>query len=353
MPEDHAIPNDFTVAALGRGDYAFDTVVPDLSDMDSDNDGMPDFWENANGLDPFDATGDNGATGDPDNDGLLNLQEYDADTNPQHRDTDADGMDDGFEVLFSLLPKADDAFDDADGDGLNNISEFLGADNQAAFAGSTGAILISSSDRSLWGDATDPTSADSDGDAMGDKAEVENDLDPNDASGDNGADGDPDADDLTNIRELQLGTKPTVADTDGDSLKDGWEVANSFDPLNNDTDGDGTLDGEEDTDNDALDNAGEQNRGTEPRNPDTDGDLPAGRLGGLSQPTPAQSRWTRSMPPASTELTVTLTRMAVPTVSSTSLGPTQWVADNFDVDTDNDDVADTDEIPAEHRPSIA
>ena len=341
--EDHAIPNDFTVAALGRGDYAFDTVVPDLSDMDSDNDGMPDFWENANGLDPFDATGDNGATGDPDNDGLLNLQEYDADTNPQHRDTDADGMDDGFEVLFSLLPKADDAFDDADGDGLNNISEFLGADNQAAFAGSTGAILISSSDRSLWGDATDPTSADSDGDAMGDKAEVENDLDPNDASGDNGADGDPDADDLTNIRELQLGTKPTVADTDGDSLKDGWEVANSFDPLNNDTDGDGTLDGEEDTDNDALDNAGEQNRGTEPRNPDTDGDLlPDGwevistNSSAVSlDPLDATGIHGTDGDPDEDGRTNRLEYLA---------GTDPWVADNFDVDTDNDDVADTDEI---------
>ena len=47
--------------------------------MDTDGDGMPDDWEMANGLNKFVADGD----GDADMDGLTNLEEYLAGTNPQ------------------------------------------------------------------------------------------------------------------------------------------------------------------------------------------------------------------------------------------------------------------------------
>ena len=50
--------------------------------LDSDQDGMPDDWEAANGLNPLDGTGDDGAAGDPDGDGAPNLKEYRYGTDP-------------------------------------------------------------------------------------------------------------------------------------------------------------------------------------------------------------------------------------------------------------------------------
>ena len=48
---------------------------------DSDNDGIPDIWEIANGLDPLEATD---ATKDTDQDGLSNLSEFYVGTDPQN-----------------------------------------------------------------------------------------------------------------------------------------------------------------------------------------------------------------------------------------------------------------------------
>lgn len=56
--------------------YTIDAVQAVTHRPDSDNDGLPDTWELQHGLNPLDATGNHGADGDPDADGLTNLQEY-------------------------------------------------------------------------------------------------------------------------------------------------------------------------------------------------------------------------------------------------------------------------------------
>lgn len=66
---------------------------------DTDGDEMPDNWEVQNSLDPLSAMGDDGASGDPDVDGVDNYAEYELGTNPHLADTDNDGLSDGKEAV--------------------------------------------------------------------------------------------------------------------------------------------------------------------------------------------------------------------------------------------------------------
>jgi len=125
------------------------TLDPDNPDStDSDGDCLPDWWEQLYGLDPNDATGENGKWGDPDGDGLNNLAEYLAGTDPFNGDTngdgigdydsprgayaltdgemytDGDGMPDVWESLNGLDPQKYDAHLDLDNDGWSNYSEY-------------------------------------------------------------------------------------------------------------------------------------------------------------------------------------------------------------------------------------
>ena len=122
---------------------------------------------------------------------------------------------------------------------------------------------------------------DDDEDGLPNTYEIANDLDPNDATGDNGADGDPDGDGLINLEEFENRTNPQNADTDGDGLADGVEngtgdydgpEATGTDPLNPDTDGDTLSDGVENPTLPYDPNNPEDQPGTDPNIGDTDGD---------------------------------------------------------------------------------
>ncbi|MEX2381982.1 MAG: hypothetical protein WD490_06335 [Opitutales bacterium] len=69
--------------------------------LDSDSDGIPDWWEIEHGLNPLDPAD---ADLNFDGDGLTNLEESLLGTDPNNPDTDGDGILDGEEVAMGLDP---------------------------------------------------------------------------------------------------------------------------------------------------------------------------------------------------------------------------------------------------------
>ncbi len=314
----------------------------DPTNNDTDSDGMHDGWEvyyNLNPLDIYDSTVDNDEDGfDANYNGTLeedeehnNLLEFQADTHPYIRDTDADGMWDGWEWLYGLNPLNPlDANADNDNDGVINRLEY----NNTAAGPYMEVDNITSSHpnnndtdgdglldgQELFNYLTDPTSNDTDGDGMPDGWEVKYGLNPLDSADalldiDNDSfDSDwngniTDSEIYSNLYEYWNGTNPTNGDTDGDGMPDGWEVHWGFQPLNSsdssdDPDGDSLINLYEfdnsrvegfddnvynadnitgsnpllkDTDADLIQDgeecvSGEDGYVTDPSNPDSDGD---------------------------------------------------------------------------------
>jgi hypothetical protein len=138
------------------GADSYELVEAWLNPADSDGDGMPDAYENENGLNPA----VNDAAADKDGDGLSNLQDYQRGTRADNPDTDGDGLNDKVETGTGTWVSAADTgtnplVADTDGDGLTDAIET----NTGTFVNATNA-------------GTNPFNVDTDGDGTTDGTEV-------------------------------------------------------------------------------------------------------------------------------------------------------------------------------------
>jgi len=191
--------------------------------------------------------------GDSDRDRLLDDEERDCLLDPRQRDTDLDGLTDWEEINGKKLVEGV-VTDMVSRDYQTNeityaITPYAGMD----IAGS-GVILHDVIDGcSPNGFATDPLSADTDGDLVDDALELMLGLNPNDSE-DGPSFLDDDGDGLPNNIEMLGWTRivngvavtftsnPDVVDTDGDLLPDLLEFYIGSNPRSSDTDGDGITD---------------------------------------------------------------------------------------------------------------
>lgn len=171
---------------------------------DLDADTLPDYWEGYYFSD-LDAS----PTGDDDKDGLTNEQEMGLGTDPTSWDTDGDGMDDKWESTYSpyLNPLLNDALGDPDNDGLVNLLEYQGVDGQGVLQQDPlAAFGVARANPNDSGDVLHPVSIDTDNDGLIDSFEATwydpaRGISPT-VAGDPAAD--PDEDGLTNFREQCL-----------------------------------------------------------------------------------------------------------------------------------------------------
>ncbi len=286
--------------------------------LDSDQDGMPDWWEDQLG---FNKSLDD-SIDDTDQDGLTNVKEFQFGLDPLNFDSDQDELSDGWEVQMGLNPNLDDATRDLDSDGIPNLWEYqmgLNATNSLdAFLDKDDDGLLNLWEYEIGLNATNSLDAtqdmdadglpnfweyrmglnihnakdankDADNDGMSNLWEYQMGLDasnPQDAAQDRDIDGlsnlweyqmglnardpqdaleDADKDGLTNLEEYNFGTNPKKGDTDEDGLSDAYEWKYGLNGSLNDA--------ELDYDNDGLTNLQEYRIGSDPQSQDSDKDF--------------------------------------------------------------------------------
>jgi hypothetical protein len=212
---------------------------------DSDGDFLLDTWEeehfgnNDGTIDPGELDVSDG-TEDADADGATDRQEQNANSDPNVKDSDGDGLEDGPEINTH---GSDPTLVDTDGDTLLDGAEVNTHGSDPTLTDSDGDTLNDDEEVAAGADGflTDPAKADTDDDGVSDDVDTE----PTDPANDNDGDG------LSNIDEKDIhGTDPLLDDTDGDGITDGEEVVAGEDgfvtlPLDSDTDDDGFTDGVE------------------------------------------------------------------------------------------------------------
>ena len=206
--------------------------------LDNDGDGKVDENDgdtDGDGLDNGDGDKDCNSD-DDDGDGLI-------DEDPDGRDSDGDGMNDEYEWRIGLDPTdrngSEGAFGDKDGDGLENIAEYINPSWDTSCDGGSNNCVVP--------EVTDTFTCDPLGGCTNFVAEVDG-ITETDAM-----DPDSDNDGLLDGQERDNKTDPTEVDTDSDNCSDWIELNASYgnppqksNPRLQDTDGDGLLDDEED-----------------------------------------------------------------------------------------------------------
>lgn len=154
-------------ADSGAGAHSISEIEYFGSSPDGDGDGMPDSFEDENGLNK-NSSADRDT--DKDGDGLSNYEEYVLGTSPQKKDTDGDGLWDSVETKTGSWSNVSDTGTDplkadTDGDSLPD-----GVENpDLPFTGPSQT-------------GSDPNKVDTDGDFFDDSAEVAAGKNPNDAA---------------------------------------------------------------------------------------------------------------------------------------------------------------------------
>ena len=157
----YSLPDNSQLGRLQRIPY--ELLVSSV--IDTDGDGIPNWYELENGMDP----NTNDASLDLDGDGLSNIEEFELGTKASLADTDGDGVSDYQEVKISGTSAVNV---DTDNDGLSDYQELM--------------VFF-----------TDALSIDTDGDGFSDGDEVEGGYDPKD-----------------------INTHPPYADKDNDGISD-------------------------------------------------------------------------------------------------------------------------------------